>query len=228
MIVGNSVEGRSIHLHLFNADTTSKIDTLFIGVFHGDEGIAGDLLNKFIEHLQTSKGLIKTLEKPFGIIPVLNPDGLAKNQRMNANLVDLNRNYPTENWIEENKDTIYYSGKSPASEPETKLIIELLEQYKPQKIVTVHSPYKVINFDGDKQTGAESLANAMAKYSGYKVVADIGYPTPGSFGTYCGKERRIPTITLELPEDEPIEQVWPDNRDALLEAICFDANVHSG
>ena len=28
--------------------------------------------------------------------------------------------------------------------------------------------------------------------------------TPGSFGTYCGKERSIPTITIEIDEEEDI------------------------
>ena len=35
----------------------------------------------------------------------------------------------------------------------------------------------------------------------------IGYPTPGSFGTYCGVERNIPTITLELDEEIPVEEL---------------------
>ena len=40
----------------------------------------------------------------------------------------------------------------------------------------------------------------MAKQNNYDVVPDIGYPTPGSFGTYTGIERNVPVITLELPE----------------------------
>ena len=32
------------------------------------------------------------------------------------------------------------------------------------------------------------------------VKKDIGYPTPGSFGTYAGIERNIPIITIELDE----------------------------
>ena len=31
---------------------------------------------------------------------------------------------------------------------------------------------------------------------------DIGYPTPGSFGTWCS-ERRVECITLELPRLAP-------------------------
>ena len=41
----------------------------------------------------------------------------------------------------------------------------------------------------------------------YPVEASIGYPTPGSFGTYAGIERQIPTITLELDETCPVEDL---------------------
>ena len=37
---------------------------------------------------------------------------------------------------------------------------------------------------------------------------NIGYPTPGSFGTYAGVERHIPAITLEMDEDEDIEILY--------------------
>ncbi len=205
--VGHSVENRPITLHLFNADPNTAIDTLFIGVFHGDEGISGQLLERFVENIETNVAV--------GVIPVLNPDGLAKENRVNAHNVDLNRNFPTKNWSPEHEEDIYFPGESPASEPETQVVIELIKKHQPQKIITVHSPYKVINFDGP----AEALANAMSKESSYKVVSHIGYPTPGSFGTYAGIERKIPTITLELPEDEKFEAVWHDNKKALIAAI---------
>lgn len=44
-------------------------------------------------------------------------------------------------------------------------------------------------------------ANAISKIIGYPVEESIGYPTPGSFGTWAGVEKGIPTITLELDEE---------------------------
>lgn len=219
-ILGQSVRNRPIEGVFFGPENPACLDTLFIGVFHGDEGISGDLLHRFIEHLQASDFAgdpIDFTRQPVLIVPVLNPDGLASETRMNANAVDLNRNYPTPDWQEENRNTIYYSGPSAASEPETRLVMELIEQYRPEKIITVHSPYKVINFDGP----ARALADAMAAESGYEVVESIGYPTPGSFGTYAGKEKKLPVITLELPENEPLDQVWRDNRVSLEVAVRF-------
>jgi protein MpaA len=101
--------------------------------------------------------------------------------------------------------------------------MDLIEKYQPKKIITVHSPYKVLNFDGP----ARALADAMALASGYPVVEDIGYPTPGSFGTYAGKIRQIPVVTLELPPNpdeeggETLEQVWQDNWASLEAAVQF-------
>ena len=74
----------------------------------------------------------------------------------------------------------------------------------------------MINFDGP----ALELARRMSKINHYPVTSDIGYPTPGSFGTYAGIEHNIPTITLELPR-QPIHKIWKDNIGALLEAITY-------
>ncbi|HEY9746660.1 MAG TPA: M14 family murein peptide amidase A [Oculatellaceae cyanobacterium] len=224
LLLGYSVQKRPIEGVLFGSPEAATLDTLFIGAFHGDEEISTELLNHWIESLQAgnfAKGPIDFAQKPILIVPALNPDGLALDTRMNANGVDLNRNYPTPEWQEENQGTIYYSGSAPGSEPETRLVMSLIEKYRPRKIVTVHSPYKVLNFDGPGQ----ALAEAMAAESGYPVVADIGYPTPGSFGTYAGKIRQIPVVTLELPPNpdeeggEPLEQVWRDNQAALEAAV---------
>jgi protein MpaA len=228
-ILAQSVQGRPISGVFFGPPEPQQLDTLLIGMFHGDETISGELLQRFIEHLQAGKfsgAAIDFDQTPVLIIPVLNPDGKAAKTRVNANQVDLNRNYPTPDWHEQGQKTKYYSGTAPASEPETQLVIQLIEKYQPKKIISVHSPYKVINFDGP----GKALADTMATYSKYPVVESIGYPTPGSFGTYAGVLRHIPVITLELPPgfDEPpeedaappesLDQVWHANW-AALEAV---------
>lgn len=219
-ILAHSVQNRPIEGVFFAPEATKHLDTMFIGVFHGDEGISGELLERLIA-LWCAGQFVETpidfSQTPVLIVPVLNPDGLAVTTRVNANGVDLNRNYPTPEWAEMNQDTPYYSGVSAGSEPETQLVIDLIQTYVPRKIVTVHSPYKVLNFDGP----ARALADAMTLKSGYPVVEDIGYPTPGSFGTYAGKIRQIPVVTLELPEDEPLEAVWKDNAASLEAAVRF-------
>ncbi len=141
-------------------------------------------------------------------IPCLNPDGMAQNTRTNANGVDLNRNFPTKNWGEDGSAagedaSSYFGGTAPASEVETRFVIDVIEEYKPKLILTLHAPYKVVNYDGP----AKEIAEEISEIIKYPVEASIGYPTPGSFGTYCGGERSIPTITLELDEEIPVEEL---------------------
>ena len=168
---------------------------LIIGVFHGDEQDGEFLIRKYLENCTKYEGKNRIL-----FVPCLNPDGKALKTRTNANGVDLNRNFPAKNWEKSVKDE-YFGGESPGSEIETAFVCEIIEEFSPDAILTLHEPYKVVNFDGP----AENLAADISRITGYPVQNDIGYPTPGSFGTYCGIERNIPVITLELPENEEKE-----------------------
>ncbi|MCR5261452.1 MAG: murein peptide amidase A [Candidatus Gastranaerophilales bacterium] len=191
-----SKNGKDIELLEISPEKDGK-NVLIIGVFHGDEPQGEVLIRKFLEER-------KTLPKNrLLIIPCLNPDGKELNTRQNANGIDLNRNFPTKNHIITD-DEHYFGGKTPASEVETRFMIKIIEEYKPDFILSLHAPYRVVNYDGDAKQQAEEIS----KLTGYPVEEDIGYATPGSFGTYAGKERQIPTITLELPEDKTDGDLW--------------------
>ncbi len=211
-MAGKSVQGRDIYLKTFGeGDNTIMI----IGGFHGDEIRSVELALRFAEYLHEQH--LQEDDVRVVIIPVLSPDGLVMQQRPNANGVDLNRNFPTDNWIAEStRGARYNPGPSPASEPETRLMMALVDQYKPDRIISIHAPLEVVNYDGP----AKELAEKMAAHTGYPVSGDIGYPTPGSFGNYAGVERQIPTITHELPAG-PFEPMWLPNRNALLAAMEF-------
>ena len=167
---------------------------LIIGVFHGDEPQGRELIMRYMNEYDNDKLLF---------IPSLNPDGEAKNTRVNASGVDINRNFPTKNW-EWSEHGNYYGGAEPASEIETRFLINIVEEYKPSAIITLHTPYKVVNYDGP----AQELANMISEITDYPIESNIGYPTPGSFGTYAGVERNIPTITLEMDEQATIENLY--------------------
>ncbi|MDQ3629254.1 MAG: hypothetical protein M3419_10675 [Actinomycetota bacterium] len=72
------------------------------------------------------------------VIPTMNPDGYAADNRNNARGVDLNRNWPT-NW--EQTST---SGSAPASEPETRAMRAFLKRVQPTFITSLHQPFGVI------------------------------------------------------------------------------------
>ena len=171
-----------------NQNSNKKI--LIIGVVHGDEPQGEYFINSYLE--KNNQNLKNTVY----YIPRLN----SNTSRKNKNGVDLNRNFPTKNWVlGENND--YFGGLEPNSEPETKFLVDLLNESDFSEIITIHSPYKVVNYDGP----AENLAEIISSFLSYPISSDIGYPTPGSFGTYCGVERNIPTITIEIDENENIE-----------------------
>ena len=173
-----------------NSNYDKKI--LIVGVFHGDEWQGEYFINSYLKNSKESK------KNEVYYIPRLNNNTERKNKRG----VDLNRNFPTKNWIKsENND--YFGGEKPNSEIETKFLVDLIDKNDFSAIITLHAPYKVINYDGP----ALELAQKIQKFINYKITSDIGYPTPGSFGTYCGIERNIPTITLEIDENEDIESL---------------------
>ena len=152
---------------------------LVIGVVHGDEPQGTYLINKYLEDVECTN---------LAFIPTLNPDGLKVGTRVNANGVDLNRNFPTQNWVLSEKNE-FYGGVTPASEIETKFLIDLIEEIKPKLILTLHAPYKVVNYDGDAKEVAQKISDIIK----YPVEENIGYPTPGSFGTWAGIEKNILT-----------------------------------
>ncbi|WP_321373790.1 M14 family zinc carboxypeptidase [uncultured Draconibacterium sp.] len=171
---------------------------LIIGVFHGEEPQGEYVINRYLEN-----GNFEDFNNHLNFIPCLNPWGKERGIRGNQNGVDLNRNYPTKNWIETEKDE-YYSGTHAASEITTRQMTELLDDLKPDIILTLHAPLKCVNYDGP----AKELADKIAEFCEYPVIADLGYPTPGSFGTYCGVERNIPIVTLEYDDKEDYESIY--------------------
>ena len=79
-------------------------------------------------------------------------------------------------------------------------MIDIVEEIRPKLILTLHAPYKVVNYDGNAKEVAQMISDIIK----YPVEESIGYPTPGSFGTWAGIEKEIPVITLELDEEIPV------------------------
>ncbi len=172
---------------------TKNPKVLVIGCFHGDEPQGNYLIEEYLKENNTTNLLF---------IPCLNEYGVRNNVRTNENGVDLNRNFPTRNWELTDKNE-FFGGETPSSEKETRFVVDIVEKYNPQIILTLHAPFKVVNYDGD----ARSLAEEISEIINYPVEENIGYPTPGSFGTWAGVERNIPTITLELDEEVEVESL---------------------
>ena len=187
---------------------------LMIGGIHGDELTSVSITFQWMRRLEKEK------EQPFHwrVIPSSNPDGLLArpSTRTNANGVDLNRNFPTQDWDSKAqaywlkrayKDPRRYPGKTPASEVETRWLLEQIESFKPDAIVSIHAPYGVLDYDGPENP-------PPPKQFGYLRLQPLGV-YPGSLGNY-GYSLGVPVITLELqsagsmPNAAQIQKIWTD------------------
>lgn len=186
--VGRSVEGREIFGAVLGAAGEDG-PILVLGGVHGDEPSSVEAVVGLVGRL--AAGLASA---PLVIVPALNPDGLARGSKNNARDVDLNRNFAARNWRAEHAPG-YFPGAAPASEPETQALARLVEAHAVRGVVAVHAPFACVNYDGPALAWAEAVAAAC----GWPARGDIGYPTPGSLGSWLGVDRGLPILTLELP-----------------------------
>lgn len=211
-VTGQSVAGRPIELF---ATGNGPFHALLLGGVHGDESEGYLLAEKLLEN---SALFDRTDDITYFICPRVNPDGCANNRRTNENNVDLNRNLPTNDWTGSFTNPRYYPGKSAGSEPETTATVKMLEEIKPSVIISLHSYEKpMINFNGE----SEYLALHMQKFNDLPPKGNIGYPTPGSLGTYAALGLGIPTITLEILRGQKPDEVWKQHHKSVTEGLKF-------
>lgn len=211
-ILGLSVQKREITAAVWNEGPSRPM--LVLTAVHGNERMAGAFGDEVLARWQAHP---EELEGAYVILVVRpNPDGWELSTRQNADQVDLNRNFPDQ-WRPGRPGARYYGGPAAFSEPESRVLADLIETFHPSRIISVHQPLHNLNYDGP----ARELALAMAKCNHYPVVDNIGYPTPGSLGIFAGVTRQIPTITLELPGGADLAKIFDDNYAALLAALRF-------
>ena len=210
-----SAGNRAIPFKVMTGKNNNK-NIFLIGGVHGNETEGVQFMFDFCTEFALNNN-----ESPFEhnliLIPVLNPDGLFNARRTNDNKVDLNRNMPTKDWTKEHTEEKFFPGIEAGSEPETKGLISLIEQYTPDYIVSFHSWKPLINYNGPAKKFAENIYNKLPM----EIVDDIGYPTPGSLGTWAGFERKIPTITLEFERGLNLDQIYPISKEAILNSFTL-------
>lgn len=188
---------------------------LMAGV-HGDEVEGVHCLKEIFAWLKQINA--DDIDLPLVVIPILNVDGHAAGTRINANKVDLNRNLPTKNWEAGYSEEKYNPGQRPFSEPENQYLHKLFDQYPPAFILSIHSWKPIINYNGD----CKDVAELLAQYNGYPIDDDIGYPTPGSLGTYGSVELGAPVLTFECPTLDSgvtLEEVWQENEQGFKQLL---------
>lgn len=192
-----SVEGLPIFHYDRKGSHTSKQKILVFSLIHGDEVPAGSVGRFWMERLQSIDP-----RNSWRVIPILNPDGVKLKTRTNANKVDINRNFPTQDWQKEavsywkkttSSNPRRFPGEKAASEPETRCAIAHIEDFKPDFVVSIHTPLKVLDFDGPR------IKPPKFDYLPWKTLGNY----PGSLGRYLWLERKTPVLTAEFKEDTP-------------------------
>ena len=212
---GTSVLGRPLALKEYDPlpDREPLGRILLIGGIHGDEYSSVSIVFKWMSILnEHHSGLFH-----WQVIPLANPDGLLReeSQRQNENGVDLNRNFPSSDWDElaleywverTSSNARRFPGNGPASEPEVAWLVEHIESFRPDIIISVHAPFHLVDYDGPPQAPEQLGDLYLSKLGVY----------PGSLGNYARLGLDIPVVTIELPyagimpSDEHISRMWTD------------------
>jgi hypothetical protein len=167
-------------------------------LIHGDETTAGVVARAWLVRLAKIDP-----RNTWRVIPIANPDGLKARTRYNANGVDLNRNFPSGNWETEalaywkknaRSDKRRYPGPQAASEVETRCLMKQFDDFKPDFIISIHTPLGVLDLDGPK------MSPPNFKPLPWQSLGNF----PGSLGRYMWKDRNIPVLTIELKPDQSI------------------------
>lgn len=207
--IGNSVQGRPIRMRRLGNGPRKVI---WIGGIHGDEP-EGKVATEQLPQAFTDAGLVSSVT--LLLIEDLNPDGRAADTRGNANGVDLNRNFPADDFDSSNPDF----GGSPLSQPEALALHDLVVAQRPALVLVAHGwrGESFINFDGP----ADVIASSFAKLSGmtYKPSTALTDPTPGSLGTWVGIDLGIPILTVEYLRGSDSAADWDLSKTAILGAI---------
>jgi protein MpaA len=212
-IIGASVQDRPIHAVTFG-DRGPAI--LIIATIHGDEAAGTPLLTPLVRHLHAHSDLYA--QRRIVLIPCANPDGMAADTRGNVNGIDLNRNFPADNF-----KTTHRHGDAPLSEPEARALHDFIRRIQPVRIASIHQPLRCIDYDGPGST----LAAAMADVCDLPV-RKLG-ARPGSLGAYVGETLGIPIITIELPgpaSQHSPRELWNRYGEMLLAFITFEHETH--
>lgn len=212
---GYTVQSRPMVVRDFLAETDREkpIKVLILGGIHGDEYSSISIMFKWMAMLDASSNR----DFHWRFAPTVNPDGLLDGQaiRQNANGVDLNRNFPSADWLDlaeeywaniTNRNPRRYPGSHPASEPEVQWVVDQINEFKPDVIVSVHAPYHLLDYDGPPEAPQQIGELHLHLLGVY----------PGSLGNYAGINLGIPVVTMELPSagimpsGEQITSMWAD------------------
>ena len=242
--IGSSEEGRALWALRIagNADERAAQPVVrLVGAMHGDEPVGMELLLYFAAHLLGEYGgdarVTGILDgMALWILPLLNPDGLARGTRYNALGADLNRSFP---------DRITDPVNSPdGRDAEVRAMMAFLAQHRTAAAANFHGGALVVNYPFDSNesglpvytatpddalfigissayAGANPRMAASAVFPGGITNGARWYVIHGGLQDYSYVWHATHEVTVEISEQkwppaERLPELWDENRDALL------------
>lgn len=204
--IGHSVEGRPLQVYPFG--TGPDVRLIVAGIHGGNEWNTIALAEALIDWLRQHPDAIPP-DKTLYILPNLNPDGEARahgvDGRVNANGVDLNRNWPYRWQATWNLDGCWQyrpvsAGSAPASEPETQALMNFIQEKRPTALISYHSAALGIFAGGVPQfPPSQDLARTLAAVSSYQYPPiDTGCDYTGNLTDWAASVMGIPAVDIEL------------------------------
>lgn len=231
VVIGQSVEGRDIIA--YNYGTGEKRLLLVGGIHGGYEWNTALVAFKLNDYFKNNPNAIPANVK-VTVIPVLNPDGLAKvvgtssaftvadvsssqtvqvAGRFNGNEVDLNRNFDCDWQTKATWQNKTVSGGDKAfSEPESAAMKNFVDSINPTAVIVWYSAAGGV-FSSSCHNGVlpetKALTNVFAKASGYPAFEEFNfYEITGDMVNWLAREQ-IPAISVLLTNHTDIE--WSKN-----------------
>jgi len=157
-----------------------------VAAIHGDERWTSPLAHRLME-----EALPHHLD--VYVVPEANPDGWAADTRLNANRVDLNRNF---DW----RWAPYDGGPTPYSEPEARALAETVLRLQPTLAVWIHQPLGYV-----AGVGTTNPAYADAWRAPVDLPTRVGLDQHGGGETWTAMVAGFPSILVEMLGDEVYE-----------------------
>lgn len=201
--IGTSIRGKPIEAVTVGSGPRK---VYVIGGFHGDESegpeVAAKLPLALVPEMISDAGERTTIR----IVRDMNPDGTALKTKGNTRGTDLNRNWPSSDFISDPKR----NGKKPVSELETTTVLKDLAAFKPDVVIVFETAVTGRGPDVAVESGGMSLAYDFASAARtvdprWRVAVETRYRTPGSVQSYVGRDLKKPVVTVQFRRGEDVQ-----------------------